>query len=262
MILYDGQDIHLSREDVVSKTWARMMSSSVWLSTHQVYLTVSRVYFYDKGNRGWPVISFIRGQIYNDAWDELHGYTIEWYGEKLVFLRTFDIPTQYKQGGGFYGPEDPRIIVEDGDFEASDMPEPVIVFNMLMSDETVRRAMYIFRPFTNHTTVLEILERSPAMSEKNWTPCFMQHDDQRKRRRRPANFLHFIYSFNPLTIIQCELYSGWCHIVYEHPEISVEHHSIETAFGTVVRRGTNLVSFTTHKTGITNLVRHCKNASS
>jgi beta-1,2-mannosyltransferase len=121
-----------------------MASSSVWMEQFQVYLTVTRVLFYDKGVRHWPVISFLRGQIHSSDWKEMHNYTIEWQGEKISFPRIFDIPTAYGEGGGFYGPEDPRVIIEQGKFDGIITPEPVIIFNMLVDTESKRRAMYVF----------------------------------------------------------------------------------------------------------------------
>lgn len=244
MINYDGQDDKLSHEEIVSKTWLRMASSSVWMEKFQVYLTVTRVLFYDKGVRHWSIISFLRGQIHNSQWEEQLDYEIEWQGEKITFPRIFDIPTAYSPGGAFYGPEDPRIVIEQGKFGDSNPPEPVIIFNMLVDDESKRRAMYIFRPFTNDTQILNIAGEKPNGAEKNWMPMFLSKSGEVQRTKQwPSHYIHFIYQFKPLRILKCHLLNGYCEFVYTQPEIPEDMTLPLGDPGGSMRGGTNLVPF-------------------
>ncbi|EHY56961.1 Beta-mannosyltransferase 1 [Exophiala dermatitidis] len=214
MIDYLGMDKEGPFEDAVAKTWARLSGSSVWLEDYKVFLSVTRVIFYNKGVKHWPAISFLRGQLYDEEWNELKNYTISWRGTDMTFPLTFNIPAPYEEGGGFYGPEDPRIIIEDGVDDA----EPIVVFNMFSDLKTAIRAMYIFRPFSNVTTILSINgQKERAMAEKNWAPFF--HNERETiavgQKKWPSQYIHFIHSFGPLTVLKCHIGNGWCDLVYE-----------------------------------------------
>ncbi|KAJ9620370.1 Beta-mannosyltransferase 1 [Knufia peltigerae] len=214
IINYPSEYDDVPFEETVSKCWARLAGSSVWLEKYQVFLAVTRVIFFDKGNRAWPIISFLRGQLYDESWNELKNHTIQWHGDEIVFPTVFTIPAPYNVGGGFYGPEDPRIIIEQDVEDA----EPVVVFNMIHDLRTVARAMHIFRPFSNVTTILTITgEGERPSSEKNWAPFF--HDDRANAtngpKKWPSHHIHFVHGFNPLKVLKCHALNGWCDIVYE-----------------------------------------------
>ncbi|EXJ87576.1 hypothetical protein A1O3_04536 [Capronia epimyces CBS 606.96] len=239
MIDYSGQDSSWTFEEKVAHTWARLAGSSVWLEKYQVFLSITRVIFYDKGVKHWPAISFLRGQLYDEEWNELKNYTISWRGADIVFPTVFNVPAPYEVGGGFYGPEDPRIIIEQGVEDA----EPIVVFNMLSDLKTMIRAMYIFQPFSNVTTILSITgqkERAPA--EKNWAPFFHKEQETTKsgQTKWPSRYIHFIHSFGPLTILKCHVGNGWCDIVYEQQTtegLAGTHHDDHGR----ISGGTNLV---------------------
>ncbi|KIW20595.1 hypothetical protein PV08_01170 [Exophiala spinifera] len=220
IINYPSEYDDVPFEETVSKCWARLAGSSVWLEKYQVFLAVTRVIFFDKGNRAWPIMSFLRGQIYDADWNELKNHTIHWHGDEVVFPVVFTIPAPYNVGGGFYGPEDPRIIIEQDVEDA----EPIVVFNMIHDLRTVARAMHIFRPFSNVTTILTITgEGERPSSEKNWAPFF--HDDRAHTanatnatndvKKWPSQHIHFVHGFNPLKVLKCHALNGWCDIVYE-----------------------------------------------
>jgi hypothetical protein len=119
----------------------------------------------------------------------------------LTFPLVFDIPTKYEGGDGeFYGPEDPRIILEDNVQGA----EPVIIFNMAHERSDWKRAMYAFRPFSGHLTILTIRDTNRAISEKNWPPFFLPSEDPKpeKAARKPDEYIHFVYNFKPLKILK------------------------------------------------------------
>lgn len=211
-----------------------MAQSSIWLPKFGVYLTITRVLFYTKGVHHWPVMSFLRGQIHDEDWHELRGYVVEWQGETISFPRIFDIPAPYVVGGGFYGPEDPRIIIEE------DMPdaEPVIVFNMMADVQRGNRAMYIMRPFSNDTVVMQIAGHTRG-AEKNWMPFFYRPE----KTKWPSHYLHFIYDWGPLSVLRCHLLNGWCDFVYTQnvPDLLKTEHNVS---GTVMRGGTNFIQMT------------------
>jgi 2'-5' RNA ligase len=93
------------------------------------------------------------------TWDN---HTITWKNEIFTFALIFDIPAEFEAGGSFSGPEDPRIIIE-GVQDA----EPVIIFDMISGISDRLRTMWIFRPFSSHSTVLTIRGAERPIAEKN-----------------------------------------------------------------------------------------------
>lgn len=156
MIVYheDFQKASISNfSSVVDKTWTQLSGSSVWLEQYGVFLTVSRVMFHNDKSLFHPIISFIRAQIYDTEWNHLDQHTITWKDKIIMFPLVYDVGLDdFEKGGKFYGPEDPRVIIEEGVIDA----EPVIVFNMIGAKSDWKRAMWIFRPFSGHTAILSI----------------------------------------------------------------------------------------------------------
>ncbi|KAF5854947.1 hypothetical protein ETB97_010546 [Aspergillus alliaceus] len=221
-------------EEFVGSHWCRFGGSGAWLPNLNVYLVVSRV-LYTESASSWGPISFIRGQIYDEDWNILEGYTVYWNGDAITFPTTFDIPTVWWDGGILFGPEDPRIILESG----VKCAEPIIIFNMIM-DSQATRAMWIYRPFSNIATVLTIRDEERRPMEKNWAPFF----DSYNSGPNPSEHIHFIYSFAPLRILKCEISTGYCDWVFkqEIPEQSTLTH--EDIRGEM-RGGTNFVPVAT-----------------
>lgn len=238
MIDYSGQDQAWTFEETVNHTWARLSGSSIWLEQHNVFLSVTRVVFYNRGVLHWPIISFLRGQVYDQDWNELRDHAIEWNGKKIMYPTTYQIPTLFEVGGCFYGPEDPRIIIEEGVEGA----EPVVAYNMLDNLGRVSRSMYIFRPFSESNTILTINGQAErAEAEKNWAPFFYDPEPQTPaHQRRPNTHIHFIHKFKPLRILKCKLADGLCDWVYGQ-DMSREQNTRHNDGMGRMSGGTNLV---------------------
>ncbi|KIW24000.1 uncharacterized protein PV07_09741 [Cladophialophora immunda] len=240
-------DPKIEANEIIDKTWSRLSGSSVWLPEKKVFLSVTRVIFSPSKTRSVPKMSFLRGQLFNQDWEHLDGHTITWAGQQFTFPLVFDVPTQWEEDGSLYGPEDPRIILEDNVEGA----EPVIVFNMIAKRTEWKRAMYIFRPFSNYSTVLTIKDTDREHTEKNWAPFFIPNEQQQKAAsknpskavapvRQPSEYIHFVYSFKPLRILKCHLRCGDCEFEYEQevPDNFMTKHNEE---GGSLRGGTNFV---------------------
>lgn len=207
------------------ESWARLSGSAVWLTDQQVYLVVSRVIFYAQYNVQYPFRSWLRGQVYDKDWNHLENHTITWGSTSMTFPTIFDVPIDYKKGGVFYGPEDPRVIIERG----VDGAEPVIVYNMLTEHLDWYMAMYVYRPFSKTGTILNIADQKMNEAEKNWSPFYIA-DQSEENNRKPSEYLHFVHTFDPLGIVQCHLTSGICEHTFQKPE---------TRRVTLMRGGTN-----------------------
>ena len=243
-------DPNLKVSDIVEQTWARLSGSSVWLPEQGVYLSVTRVLFCPSRTLSWPKMSFLRGQIFNRDWEHLDNHNITWGDKVYQFPLVFHIPADWDKDGSLYGPEDPRIILED-DVEGA---EPVIIFNMIGAASDWKRAMYILRPFSNITTLLTIKNHERQWTEKNWAPFFVPYEEPIKpiskskklastlmpTVRRENEYIHFTYSFKPLRILKCHLRCGDCEIVYEQV-VPEGFHSQHREDGGSLRGGTNFV---------------------
>lgn len=230
IIDYSEQPKGQSFASMVKKTWSRMSGSSVWLKKHEVYFTVSRVFFYTKGVKHWPVMSFLRVQLHDENWIELKNHTLEWKGQSFTFPRILDIDAPYNIGGSFYGPEDPRIIIEQDVEDA----EPLIIFNMVSNLTSVARSMHAHHPFSNFTTEFIIDHQKPTGAEKNWMPFFMPQTQLQKRGqpKYPSMYVNFLYNFNPLRILRCHVLNGGCSWAYIQPipaSYSTKHMHNETS---------------------------------
>ncbi|OJJ98295.1 glycosyltransferase family 91 protein [Aspergillus aculeatus ATCC 16872] len=208
-IRYEFEQQSLSFENWVDKNWVELSGSAVWMARYQVYLLVNRVSYYPSGNLAQPTISWLRGRLYDSAWQPLDGHTIDWQGEAIAFPRIFDVPISWPPSGQiFWGAEDPRILLEENVPDA----EPVIVFNMI-EGLNLRRRMYIHRPFSRFTTSLTIAHEEPHLVEKNWSPFFdpsRGEGDDPASVPRPSHHLHLVYGFHPLRVLRCDLRDGRC----------------------------------------------------
>jgi len=237
MIDYENKNQSLPSEQLVNENWARLAGASVWLPDHGVYLAVTRVMYVPSGVLHWPTIGFIQGQIFDEEWNHMENYTIDWNGDTTTFHTVFEIPVAWEKGDIFFGPEDPRIVPEEGVKGA----EPVIVFNMRTSAGSGPRAIHIHRSFSNFTTVLTIRNGDRNGAEKNWAPFFHTNTSlSADPNRFPSQHLHFIYSFKPLRILRCQLLNGYCDWVFkqEIPEQFALRHG--DTHGDM-RSGTNFV---------------------
>jgi hypothetical protein len=198
-----------SIEELTSQSWHELASSCAFLPTQKVYLCVSRLIFHPGNALDKVFASFLRGRIFDENWVHQPGYVLSWPRTKqLSFPTIFEVGMQWKRGGLAYGPEDPRIVIED-------VPdaEPVIVFSMLVpvsESKEWKRVMHNFRPFTNVTTVLTIRGTERSRREKNWSPFFLSTNS-----RKLSSVIHFVWRHAPLTILKCHMEDGMCDIVYE-----------------------------------------------
>ena len=237
LIDYEDKELNLPFEQLVNENWAQFAGSSVWLPDHGVYLAVTRVIYVPSGILDRPTIGFIRGQIFDGEWNHMENYLICWNGDKITFPTIFEIPAKWEKGGVWFGPEDPRIILEEGVKGA----EPVIVFNMVLGPPDWFRAIWIHRPFSNFTAVLTIHNEDRNFIEKNWAPFF--HTDMdllADPNRLPSQHLHFVYGFKPLRILKCQLLNGYCNWVFKQEipdQFALPHGDI---YGEM-RGGTNFV---------------------
>ena len=214
-------------KQVVDASWDRLAGSCILLKDRDVFLCITRIIFHDDARKDHCQISFLRGQIFSKSWIHLENYAIRWRGREIVFPTIFDTGTDFAAGGDVYGPEDPRIIIEEG----VDGAEPVIIFNMISEKATWKRAMWLFRPFSQHSSILTIKGAERNEKEKNWAPFFL---DERKpslmhSRVEPSQYIHFVYNFAPLEILKCSLIDGMCDHVFNQdvPEDMVSTHDRE-----------------------------------
>lgn len=194
---------------VVEASWDRLAGSCILLPDRDVFLCIARIIFHDDARRDHIQISFLRGQIFSRSWVHLQNYELWWKGRKIVFPRIFDTGTEFVPGGDVYGPEDPRIIMEHDTYDA----EPVIVFNMISEQAHWKRAMWIFRPFSEQSNILTINGVERRKKEKNWAPFFVK-DVKKGSEGKPNPYIHFIYNFSPLEILKCRLSDGLCENAY------------------------------------------------
>jgi len=237
LVDYSEKDSSLTFPELVEQTWDRFSGSAVWLPDYKVFFGVTRLIFYT-GAHSWPVISFLRGQIFDKDWNHLDNYTLTWQGEDITFPVIYDFPYKYEKGGTVYGSEDPRIILEEGVKGA----EPLVVFNMISERSDSQRRMWILRPFSNYSTMLTIRhnEENPPV-EKNWAPFFHNPIDPTSNSQSwPSRHLHFVYGFKPLRILKCHLFTGYCDFVYKQqvPEELIPTHNDSHGH---MRGGTNFV---------------------
>lgn len=228
----------LTFAEQVERTWAAIAGSSVWLQHLGVYFSVKRVFYYNRSDRFHPKISFIYAQIFDEAWQRLENFTVSWQGEDTAFPRVLSISAPFNKDGRYYGPEDPRLILE-----GVEDAEPVIVFNMMSDVEKKTRQMYIHRPFSNVTATLQIANQTPRKTEKNWTPFFLLADSTGGNKVWPSKHAHFVYDWHPLTVLRCHLFNGYCSITYQEtiPEAVLEAEAKQDkAMKDVVHGGSNL----------------------
>lgn len=200
----------VSAQAMVDKMWHHMSGSSVWLPDFNVFILFTRIPFGE--NIYWPTISFLRGRIFDEDWNQLDDYKLHWGNRTYTFPLVFDVDIPHTPDGSCFGPEDPRVILEEG-IEGA---EPVVLFNMAGPVTEWKRSMYLYRPFSNVLTLLTIgLLARPDM-EKNWQPFFVpQYSDADSNVRIPNEYIHFIYKNKPLRILRCHLQYGACEFIFE-----------------------------------------------
>ncbi|EXJ95561.1 hypothetical protein A1O1_00683 [Capronia coronata CBS 617.96] len=226
-------------DKMLDSSWDRLATACIWMPDHNVHLCVSRIIFHPGGRKDRCRISFLRGQIYSESWIHLDRYKLKWKDQEITFPKVFDTDTEFKLGGALYGPEDARIIIEEGVDDA----EPVVVFNMITSHSDWKRAMWVFRPFSEQSRILTVRGTERPKKEKNWAPFFVRELEGASNatlQRQPSTYIHFIWRFEPLTVLKCHLSTGMCDVVFEQavlPALSSQHDDHDGS----LRGGTQLV---------------------
>lgn len=108
------EDKSLSFRGMATQTWRRFNHSALWLETLEIYLVVTRVIWFNDGRFRHPKINLLECQVFDASWKEVQNYTVHWEGKDIIFPRVLDITAPMKPGGDVFGPEDPRIILEEG----------------------------------------------------------------------------------------------------------------------------------------------------
>ena len=221
--------------------WARFVGSSVWLPDHGVYFMASRISYKPDVFSFDPFLSFLRGQIFDSDWNEIKNYRIDWGGESVTFPTNFDIEFDYDINGWYYGPEDPRVILEDGVEGA----EPIIFFNQVSLATHWKRGMWMYRPFSKVLNLFTIQGTKRPDVEKNWAPLFYRSIEDIEKQgkddvRRPSKYVYFIYNIEPMHVLKCHLSTGLCRFTYSSdiPHSLATDHQI---YGGIMRGGTQLV---------------------
>lgn len=193
---------------ILRRKWFKFCGSAVWMDLYKVYFMVNRIVYAKDGRRNNPTISILSGQVFDKNWHEIKGFKFP--HSDLVFpsILPHDLDLGKKENKIVIGSEDPRILLNTyNDSNGVRFQEPVIIFNARSTEVKWARAMHVYRPFNDpHRTIrLAIKDKKRSFIEKNWAP-FMDNDDV----NNDQNIINFIYNFNPLRIIKCNLQSGEC----------------------------------------------------
>lgn len=226
--------------------WFKKSGSSIWLPEEQLHMLVSTV-MYAPNDRSKPLASFIRLQLFDSNWKEVKGRRIRYTGLSegeidaaireyaktnqenhlerisLRFPSILNIPFEGKPSKGTLGPEDPRILYKDGEYNS----EPVITFNMLTSDN--KRNMFAVFPLRapkGPQLVHSVLKfknignsaSTELTSQKNWIPFFdsIKIGDSKSSK----GYMYFAYTLDPLVIFKCSLDSGKCNKIQDNIQYS------------------------------------------
>ncbi|GMF99034.1 hypothetical protein B5S30_g5339 [[Candida] boidinii] len=225
----------------INDSWFTFAGSSIWLEDESCHLMVSRV-IYAPEYKDKPIISFMRLQLFDSDWKEIKDKRIRYndltkdeidavlrnynYNDKdknkildpisLKFPTLLHVPFDSKvTNKRFLGPEDPRIILKDGEYSK----EPVIIFNMRTTNNVDERGMHAIFPFRKPNPKsrqrnlikfkIQGLKVATELSiEKSWTPFFdtFKVGDS----ANSDGIIFFIYTFDPLVILKCSLDNGRC----------------------------------------------------
>ncbi|GME75049.1 unnamed protein product [Ambrosiozyma monospora] len=208
-----------------------------------------------------PIASFLRLQLFDPNWIEVKGKRIRFLDvtEKDVdpVLRKYDetkdetvlnsislkfpcvlnipfnIDTKSKD---LLGPEDPRVVYKDGEVSK----EPIVFFNMLEKGKRGMKGIFPLRKPNKKTgapNMINFQVGGKSISgdvEKNWTPFFdtLKVGDT----KRSKGFIHFVYTFDPLTILKCNLDNGRCDKI----QTNFESSALSQANKAHIRGGSDL----------------------
>ncbi|AOA60760.1 Beta mannosyl transferase 3 [Komagataella phaffii CBS 7435] len=208
--LKDLEHKKLTEEEKIEKHWFTFYGSSVFLPDHDVHYLVRRVVFSGEGKANRPITSILVAQIYDKNWNELNGHFLNVLNPNTgklqhhAFPQVLPIAVNWDRNSKYRGQEDPRVVLRRGRFG----PDPLVMFNTLTQNNKLRR-LFTISPFDQYKTVMYRTNAFKMQTtEKNWVPFFLK-DDQES--------VHFVYSFNPLRVLNCSLDNGACDVLFELP---------------------------------------------
>lgn len=227
--------------------WYKKSGSSVWLPEEQLHMVSSTVMYAPQG-KNKALASFIRLQLFDSEWNEIKGRRIRYSDLEETEIDTvlteytktreerhldrisfkfpsiLSIPMDAKssKGDSTLGPEDPRILYKDGEYQS----EPVIIFNMISNGKRNMFSVFPLRPPQGPHLLHPITKfknigtnaHTTLKSDKNWIPFFdsLKIGDSKTSR----GSLYFAYTLDPLVIFKCSLDSGKCTKVQDNIEFS------------------------------------------
>ncbi|KAI5963805.1 uncharacterized protein KGF55_002685 [Candida pseudojiufengensis] len=232
--LFFQDDKHQSEEEILKNKWFKFCGSAVWMSKYQVYFMVNRIIYTKDSRKNSPTISILHGQVFDKSWKELKNYKFPISDLVFPTVLPHEIDLGKRSKKEVIGSEDPRVILKEYIKNEELFQEPVIVFNARSTEINWARAMHTYQPFTNakKITRLTIKNKKISFREKNWAPFFDRDADDSN-----GKFMNFIYNFNPLRIIKCDLSNGDCNRITGPPFNSI---SVNDNAGKL-RGGTNII---------------------
>lgn len=277
------------KEGTVDKYWFRLAGSSVYLEQYGVHYLISRIVYSPTERRNYPSVSLTYAQIYDENWDEMENIELVLpcnnadlgvYSQqdeqfmatsfpdflKVPFYHNFNLDKK-----GYYGPEDPRILLVTN---PRGHQEPLIVFNAyhrkVESEEfhgqhlldvkfKFYRSIFMCWPWQYQRGKLNTddlksihedniyhrtleLRRSnvPRLNiQKNWTPFVLYQDRQEFQYDK---YLYIVYRWSKLEILRCTLsdnkgLTSQCEFVYQ-----LDNTTPPDADVGVLRGGTHMTS--------------------
>lgn len=276
-------------EGTIDEYWFRLAGSSVYLEQYGVHYLISRVVYSPVKKRNYPSISLTYAQIYDENWNEIEGIELILptnnadlgvYSQQDEQFRVARFPDFLKipfyhnynlNPKGYYGPEDPRILLVTN---PRGHQEPLIVFNAYhrkveseeyhgQHDMDVKfkyyRSIFMCWPWqfqrgklntddlkSSHSDniyqrALELRRTNvPRLeTQKNWTPFVLYQDRQELQYDK---YLYIVYRWSKLEILRCNLadnsgLTSNCEFIYQLDKSTPP----ESAVG-VLRGGTHMTS--------------------
>lgn len=232
-------NLSLREDEVLSKKWFLFGGNSVYLPDHGIHLMASRIIYSSVGEKDKPKISFISIKAYDLNFREIKGsFTFKYINysfniqSKPSFIRkdaaiTLNFPNivniqfDHNIDKAFLGPEDPKLFLNK-------FGHPMVTFNMFDNKINSRR-IYAFHIFENTLRQLRIKNKLLLGTEKNWLPfcepTFSSDSTIKSDEFYLSNSIRFIYSFEPLLVVECNFEDGLCDIINSSEEKLDESHA-------------------------------------
>ncbi|KAK6456377.1 uncharacterized protein RJT20DRAFT_95907 [Scheffersomyces xylosifermentans] len=191
-------------KDILRDKWFKFCGSSTWMDQYKVHFLVNRIVYSHKAHRNMPTISFVNAQVFDENWTEILDYKFPHSNLTFPSILPLQIDPNPSGKDEIMGTEDPRVILRKyiDPYTNEAHQEPVIIFNSRRTEINWKRAMHFHRPLTTpeKTVRMTIEGMKPRSREKNWAPFFDED----------SSSINFVYSFNPLRVLKCDLATGVC----------------------------------------------------